>query len=127
MNMEKLPGICFMVCGAIYTLGCVLTFLLAPPAFTIGFGGGGALVLLNLFASAHKLRRADFPNRNRVLTSVVGGFYFRLTIIGTCLYILISYAQVDPVGLVAGLSIIPMGIPILLLLIYIANRRPEEA
>jgi hypothetical protein len=127
MTFDKIPGIWFAVCGFIYLIGCALCIVLASNAFCLGFVSGGALVLLNLFASARKLRRAHFPNRGSVLASVVGGFYIRLAVIGICLYFLISYLKVDPIGLVLGLSVIPAGIMIVLLLIYIANRRPEEA
>ena len=88
---------------------------------------GGALVLANLYASARKLKNTSFDNRAGVLASVVGGFYLRLAVLAACLYFLITYIQVDPVGLVAGLSIIPAGMLVMLALIYLANRRPEEA
>ncbi len=39
----------------------------------------------------------------------------------------IKFVNVDPVGLVTGLSVVPMGLFVMLVLIYVANRRrPEE-
>lgn len=127
MKMEKIPGIWFAICGFVYAVGCVICMVVSSVPFLFGFVTGGGLVLLNLYVSARRVKNADFPNRARVLASVVGGFYFRLALLGICLYFLITHWKVDPVGLVTGLSVIPGGMLILLLLIYIANRRPEEA
>ena len=57
---------------------------------------------------------------------LLGGFYVRLILLGICLYGLIKFLKVDPVGLVTGLSVVPAGLLVMLALIYIANRRPEE-
>jgi MFS family permease len=127
MKMEKIPSIWLAICGLVYAVGCVVCLIISSAPFLCGFVTGGGLVLVNMWVSARKVKNADFPNRARVLASVVGGFYFRLALLGICLYFLITYLKVDPVGLVTGLSVIPVGMLILLLLIYIANRRPEEA
>ena len=50
----------------------------------------------------------------------------RLAILGICLFALIKFLKVNAVGLVAGLSVVPAGILIMLILIYVANRTPEE-
>jgi hypothetical protein len=47
-------------------------------------------------------------------------------ILGIGLFMLIKYAKVDSLGLVAGLSVVPAGLFIMLFLIYLANRTPEE-
>jgi hypothetical protein len=57
---------------------------------------------------------------------LLGGFYVRLILLGICLYGFIRFLKVDPVGLVAGLSVVPAGLLVMLVLIHIANRRPEE-
>lgn len=126
MNFRKIPEIWIILSGAVYLVGLVISFLMAKSSFTVGFGAGGALVLLNAWASARKLRNADFPYRNRVMASVMGGFYIRLALLGVCLYALIEILAVDPLGLVTGLSVIPAGLLVMLALMYVANRRPGE-
>ena len=126
MNLERIPGIWFLLSGAVYVVGLPLCFAFAPREFAIGFAAGGALVLLNAWVSARRIKKADFPNRGRVTASLLGGFYVRLIMLGICLYAFIAYVQVDPVGLVTGLSVAPAALFVMLGLIYIANRRPEE-
>ena len=127
MNAEKIPGIWFALSGAAYLIGLPVCFLVAPYEFALGFASGGALVLLNAWMSARRVKNAGFPNRGAVMASVLGGFYFRLILLGVCLYAFIKFIHVDPVGLVTGLSVVPMGLFVMLVLIYVANRRrPEE-
>lgn len=127
MNFEKIPGIWLSLSGALYALGLLSCLFLAPASFTLGFGLGGILVLLNALASARRLRKAEFPHRNRVMASLLGGFYARLVLMGLCLFAFIKYLRVDPFGLVTGLTVVPAGLFVMLALIYFANRRPEEA
>jgi hypothetical protein len=127
MKLDKIPGIWFGLSAAVYAAGLVLCLILAKSGFLLGFAVGGGLVLANAWASARKLKGADFPHRGRVMASVLGGFYLRLIVLAICLYLVIKFLNVDPMGLVTGLSVIPAGLLVLLVLIYIANRRPEEA
>jgi hypothetical protein len=127
MNLEMIPRIWLFIAGAVYFVGLMVCLGLAPVGFTVGFGCGGALVLTNAWISARKVRQADFPNKSRVIVSLVGGYYLRLIFLGVCLYGFIKFGQVDPVGLITGLSVMPAGLLVMLILIYIANRRPEEA
>lgn len=127
MNLEKIPRIWLFISGAVYLVGLVAFLAFAPAGFAVGFGFGGALVLLNSWISARRIRKAEFHDKNRALASLVGGFYFRLAFLGVGLYCLIRFIQVDPIGLIVGLSVIPAGLLVMLILIYIANRRPEEA
>ncbi len=126
MNFGKVPAIWFALSAVVYTLGLIASAFLASQGFTVGFAVGGALILVNSWASARKLKRADFPHRGRVMASVLGGFYLRLILVGICLFGFIKFVKVDPVGLVTGLSVAPAGLFVMLGLIYIANRRPEE-
>jgi len=64
--------------------------------------------------------------RGAAIISLLAGFYFRLIFIGLCLFVLIKFTKVDPVGLVTGLSVVPAGLFVMLVLIYISNRRPKE-
>jgi len=126
MNFARIPGIFLTISGAVYFLGLVASLFAASYPFALGFGAGGALVLLNVWASARKVKKADFLHKGRVMASLVGGFYLRLLLMGFCIFGLIKFSAADPVGLVTGLSVVPAGLFVLLILIYIANRRPEE-
>jgi hypothetical protein len=126
MKFAKVPSIWLGTCGIVYVVGVFLCLTLADNRFTIGFVAGGALVLINFLASIQKIRGVDFINKSAVTASVVGGFYLRLAAVGICTYLLIKFFNVDPVGLVTGVTIVPAGLLVMLVLIYIANRRPEE-
>ncbi len=126
MKFERIPGIWLVLSGIVYVIGLVVSLFAASLPFVLGYGAGGGLVLLNAWASGAKVKRADFPNRGVVMASLLGGFYLRLIVLGICLFGLIKFVQVNPLGLVAGLSVVPAGLLLMLGLIYIANRRPRE-
>jgi hypothetical protein len=127
VNQDKFPLIWAFSVGAAYVVGLIASALVASWGFTVGFAGGGALVFLNALASMRRLKKTDFTNKFGALTSVMGSFYLRLILLGVCLFALITYTNLDPLGLVAGLSVVPAGLIVLLILIQAANRRPEEA
>ena len=126
MNFDKIPGVWFVLSGVVYLVGLMACVVLAPHGFGLGFAAGGALVLGNAWVSARRVKRTGFLDRNGVTALLLGGFYVRLILLGTCLYGFIRFLKVDPVGLVAGLSVVPAGLLVMLVLIHIANRRPEE-
>jgi hypothetical protein len=126
MNFDKIPGVWFVLSGSVYFVGLLICVVFAPSGFVIGFATGGALVLGNAWASARRIKRTGFLERNGVTALLLGGFYVRLILLGICLYGFIRFLKVDPVGLVTGLSVVPAGLLVMLVLIYISNRRPEE-
>jgi hypothetical protein len=126
MNVEKIPVLWFFLSAAVYVLGLIGAILVATWGFAAGFAAGGGLVLLNGCVSALRVKKAPFPDKGLVMASVLGGFYVRMILLGICLYGLVTIVRVDPVGLVAGLSVVPAGLFVMLMLIFIANRRPRE-
>jgi hypothetical protein len=126
MKLQEIPGIWFSLSGVLYAAGVVACMLAAPWSFTVGFALAGALVLLNAWLGARRVRRAEFPYRNRVIASLLGGFYVRLAVMGICLFLMLRFLQADPLGLVTGLSVVPAGLFVMVILMYVANRRPEE-
>jgi len=126
MNFDRIPGVWFVFSAAVYVVGLLCSLVMAAPAFVEGFSIGGALVLLNAWASARRVRGAQFPHRNRVMATVLSGFYARMIVLGVCLFAVISFLNVDPVGLVAGLSVVPAGLFCMLIMMLLVNRRPEE-
>lgn len=126
MDVTRIPTIWFVLSGVFYLFGLLACAVLTVQNFTVGFAAGGALVLLNAWVSARKVRGCEFVHKNRATASILMGFYFRLILMGICLFSLIKFLNVDPLGLVTGLSIIPAGLFGMLVLIYIANRSPQE-
>jgi hypothetical protein len=126
MDFERIPGVWFTLSAFVYVVGLLCSLIFAGQTFALGFSIGGALILLNAWAAARKLRKAEFPHKGRVMASVLGGFYMRLILLGICLFGVIKFLKVDPVGLVSGLSVVPAGLFVMLILIYLVNRRPEE-
>ena len=126
MDFERIPGVWFTVSAFVYVVGLLCSLIFAGQTFALGFSIGGALILLNAWAAARKLRKAEFPHKGRVMASVLGGFYLRLILLGICLFGVIKFLKVDPIGLVTGLSVVPAGLFVMMILIYLVNRRPEE-
>ncbi|MFH0957281.1 MAG: ATP synthase subunit I [Pseudomonadota bacterium] len=126
MEFEKIPRIWLFLSGIVFIIGLVTSSVLASGKFTLGYASGGALVLLNAWASAWRIRKSGFQDRGRSIVALIGGFYFRLIFLGLCLFVLVRFTEVDPIGLVTGLSVVPASLFLMLSLIYISNRRPKE-
>ena len=126
MNVQQIPVIWLYLSLAVYVIGLCASTAFGSGAFVLGFAAGGAMVLLNAWASARKVKKAAFPHKGPVRVSVIGGFYVRLILMGIGLYWFIRVVEVDPVGLVAGLSVAPAGLFVMLALMFFANRRPRE-
>ncbi len=126
MDFQKIPKIWFLLSGIVFFAGFIACFAFAPMRFTLGYAAGGSLVLLNAWLSARRIKKSDFLNKGRAMVTMMGGFYLRLVLLAVCLFCLIKFEKVDPVGLITGLSVVPAGLFIMLTLIYISNRRPKE-
>lgn len=126
MDFQKIPKIWFGLSAVVFVIGLLASVVLAPLRFTLAYVIGALLVLLNSWLSARRVNQASFTNRNAAMVSLMGGFYFRLIAVGLSLFALIKFGNIDPVGLVTGLSVIPAGLMLMLVLIYISNRRPQE-
>lgn len=126
MNFERVPAIWLSVCTAVYVGGVLMGLILAPPHFVVGYVAGGALVIVNIWASGRKTRRCEFRQKGAEIATFLAHFYLRLVLLGISLFLLIKYAKISLLGLVAGLSVVPAGLFVMLVLIYLANRTPEE-
>lgn len=126
MDFQKIPKIWFGLSAVVFVIGLLASVIFAPLRFTLAYVIGALLVLLNSWLSARRVNQASFTNRNSAMVSLMGGFYFRLIAVGLSLFALIKFGNIDPVGLVTGLSVIPAGLMLMLVLIYISNRRPQE-
>ena len=126
MDFEKIPRIWLFLSGVVFISGFIAILVLASTEFTLGYVAGGALVLVNASFSAWRTKKSDFHNKGRAILTLLGGFYCRLIFLGLALFLLIRFIKVDPIGLVTGLSVVPIGMFVMLSLIYISNRRPKE-
>ncbi|MBI9089040.1 MAG: ATP synthase subunit I [Desulfobacterium sp.] len=94
---------------------CVITllaFINTPKPFALGILCGGLIVTLNFHALEHTLKRT-FKNSSQIvaagdsiLRSVIFKYYIRFILSGVMLFLLISRNIVDPLGLIAGLSVV---------------------
>ncbi len=126
MDFQKIPKIWFGLSLGVFLAGLLASSVLASPAFILAYSVGALLVLINSWLSARKVNQASFSDRNSAMMSLMGGFYFKLIAIGVILFSLIKYVNIDPIGLITGLSVMPAGLMVMLVLIYISNRRPQE-
>ncbi len=126
MDFQKIPKIWFGMSSVVFLIGLLVSVVFAPHRFTLAYLIGALLVLLNSWLSARRVNQASFTDRNAAMVSLMGSFYFRLIAVGLSLFALIKFGNIDPVGLVTGLSVIPAGLMLMLVLIYISNRRPQE-
>ncbi len=127
MIPKETPDKWFLSMGIAFVGGLVVCVLATPLSFVAAYGAGGALVMANAYASSRKLAKTDFSHKGRAFTSLIGGFYVRLVLMGICLYVCIKHLGFDPLGLVVGLSVVPAGLVVMLILTRAANRRVEEA
>lgn len=94
---------------------CVITllaFINTPREFALGILCGGLIVTLNFHALQHTIKQA-FKDTSQVVAAgrsilhgVIIKYYLRFTLSGVMLFLLISKNIVDPLGLIAGLSVV---------------------
>ncbi len=80
--------------------------------FTLGVILGGLIIIAN-FSLLHHTMRCAFSDQGAMKgkkMALIAKFYFRLAIMGLIIYILITEAWVNPLGLVVGLSIVVLSI-----------------
>ncbi|MDY0223308.1 MAG: ATP synthase subunit I [Desulfobacterium sp.] len=96
----------------IFCVVSLLAFINTPRHFALGIFCGGLIVTLNFQALQFTIRRA-FKNTSRaatqgrsILSGVIIKYYLRFILSGVMLFLLISKNIVDPLGLIAGLSVV---------------------
>jgi hypothetical protein len=80
--------------------------------FTLGVILGGLIIIANFSLLHHTMRNAfsDQSTMKGKKMALIAKFYFRLAIMGLIIYILITEAWVNPLGLAVGLSIVVLSI-----------------
>lgn len=90
----------------LFGVACLAAYLLAGPTFLLGIVCGGFIVTFNFALMARTLRKAFTPPHVASVSSVLAKYYLRFAISGILIFLLISKRIVDPLGLIAGLSIV---------------------
>ena len=88
--------------------------LFMEPSFTFAFLIGSLIILINFHIMQKSIRSLFLENGLFVgsKTALISKFYFRLAIIGIIIYILLG-KNVDPIGLMLGLSTVMWAIVIM--------------
>lgn len=76
------------------------------PRVGLGILAGGLIVTINFHLLARTLRKALTPPHIASVKGVILKYYVRFLITAIVIYILMISKQVDPVGLIAGLSVV---------------------
>ena len=72
----------------------------------MGLAAGGLIVTINFHLLSKTLRKALTPPHIASVKGVLFKYYLRFLITAIIIYLLMMSKQVDPVGLIAGLSIV---------------------
>ena len=92
--------------GFIFLVLLLASQIFMSPYFTLGVAVGGLVILVNFHLLSRILKKAFIPERLASPKAVILKYYLRLLGTGILLYVLISRKWVDPLGLMAGLSVV---------------------
>ena len=95
----------------LFIVTSLLSFINTPHDFAMGVLCGGLLVTVNFHLLQRTLNRVLDPlkkslDKKSILRTVLVKYYIRFALSGIIIYLLISKDIVDPLGLVAGLSVV---------------------
>ncbi len=91
---------------AILAAATIGALFLTPLRTALGVFCGGVLVTVNFHLLARTLRKALTPPHLASHHTVLAKYYVRFLISGFVIFVLIAGGVVDPLGLVAGLSVV---------------------
>lgn len=93
------------------------SLIFAPLKFALGVLLGGFISIVNFHWLGRSLRNAfqNLGDKGNIRTPVMLKYYIRLAVTGIVLYLLISGNTVNVVGLIVGLSVVVINIPITLI------------
>lgn len=95
----------------IFVVASLLAFINTPTQFAMGVMLGGLIVTINFHILRSTLQKSLNPVRistssSSILNMVLVKYYIRFLISGIVIYLLITRNIVDPLGLIAGLSVV---------------------
>ena len=81
-------------------------FIYFAPDVGLGIAVGGLLVTVNFHLLARTLRKALTPPHIASVKGVLIKYYIRFTVTGIIIFVLMMTHSVNPIGLIAGLSVV---------------------
>lgn len=81
-------------------------FVNFAPQVGLGIAAGGLIVTVNFHLLYRTLRKALTPPHIASVKGVIIKYYIRFLITGIVIFFLMASKQVDPFGLIAGLSVV---------------------
>jgi hypothetical protein len=87
-------------------VGAIIGFFGFSSKVGIGIVSGGLIVSINFHLLAKTLKKALTPPAITSIKSVLIKYYIRFIMTALIIYILMTTHRVDPIGLVAGLSVV---------------------
>ncbi|MBW1615340.1 MAG: ATP synthase subunit I [Deltaproteobacteria bacterium] len=94
----------------LFVIAVIFGFAIMPSGFARGILFGGLIVTVNFHLLDKTLKKAFTPPNISNHSVVLFKYYIRFTISGMIIFFLISKKYVDPLGLIAGLSIVAASI-----------------
>ena len=101
----------------IFVVASILGFINTPLKFAMGILCGGLIVTINFHMMQRTIKKALRPlhlkmisNKTTILKIVLVKYYIRFVLSGFIIFLLISKNIVNPLSLLAGLSIVVISI-----------------
>ena len=101
----------------IFVVASILGFINTPFKFAMGILCGGLIVTINFHMMQRTIKKTlkplylkMIPNKTIILKIVLVKYYIRFVLSGFIIFLLISKNIVNPLGLLAGLSIVVISI-----------------
>ena len=91
----------FLLCMA-----SAIGFINFSPEVGLGIVAGGLIVTINFHLLAKTLKKSLTPPHIASVKGVIFKYYIRFVITGIFIYCLMMSKLVDPIGLIAGLSVV---------------------
>ncbi len=95
----------------LFIVASMLCFINTPEKFAMGILCGGLIVTVNFHVLQRTLKKVLTPfsvirDGQSILRVVLIKYYIRFAVSGVMIFLLISQNIVDPIGLLAGLSVV---------------------
>ena len=84
----------------------IAAFVVLEPHFAWGIILGGLIVTINFHLLARTIKRAFLVSGKPSPNVILVKYYLRFTVTGFLIFILVWKQVVDPLGLIAGLSVV---------------------
>ena len=94
----------------LFFFASILGFIISPPAFARGIIFGGLIVTINFHLLSRTLKKSLAPPHISSHNAILVKYYIRFIATGFIIFVLIAGHLVDPLGLVAGLSVVVVSI-----------------